>query len=221
MKILLAEDDPMLGASMEQGLELAGFVVDRVRDGHAASLALDHGHHDLLLLDLGMPRQDGLSLLKNLRASGRTLPVLIVTARDAVADRVAGLNLGADDYLSKPFDLDELIARVHALGRRVSGRGRPEMRLGALVLDPIRHEVCLDGQQLGLSQREFALLSILISQPGKVFSREQIEDGLYGWGEEIASNAVEVHLHNLRRKLGTGWIRNVRGVGYKLSEPVA
>jgi two-component system response regulator QseB len=143
----------------------------------------------------------------------------VVTARDTVADRIAGLNLGADDYLIKPFDLDELIARVHALQRRKVGRGQPEMRLGALCVNPLTREASLDDTPLALSQREFSLLVALIENPGSVLSREHLEDRLYGWDEEIASNAVEVHLHNLRRKLGPAWVRNVRGVGYKLVDP--
>jgi two-component system response regulator QseB len=219
MKLLLAEDDPMIGASMERGLRLAGFTVDWVRDGKAAELALADGEYALLLLDLGLPRQDGLEVLKKLRQSSRQIPVLIVTARDAVADRVAGLNLGADDYLIKPFDLDELIARSHALVRRLQGRTQPEILLGGLSMNPLSKETHLDGQPLALSQREFTLLQALLEAPGTVLSREQLEDRLYGWGEEIASNAIEVHIHNLRRKLGSAWIRNVRGVGYKLVQP--
>lgn len=219
MKLLLAEDDPMIGASVERGLRLAGFTVDWVRDGKAAELALADGKYALLLLDLGLPRQDGLAVLKKLRQDTRQIPVLIVTARDAVADRVAGLNLGADDYLIKPFDLDELIARTHALVRRFQGRTQPDMHLGGLSMNPLSKETRLDGQPLALSQREFTLLQALLESPGTVLSREQLEDRLYGWGEEIASNAIEVHIHNLRRKLGSAWIRNVRGVGYKLVQP--
>ncbi len=219
MKLLLAEDDPMIGNSVTRGLKLAGFAVDWVRDGRAARSALETGDYGLLLLDLGLPLLDGVTLLKELRHSGRDIPVLVVTARDTVADRVSGLNLGADDYLTKPFDLDELIARVHALQRRNIGRKQPEMRLGALCLNPLSREASLDGRRLPLSQREFSLLEALMEKPGSVLSREQLEDRLYGWDEEVASNAIEVHLHNLRRKLGMAWIRNVRGVGYKLVEP--
>jgi DNA-binding response OmpR family regulator len=162
---------------------------------------------------------DGLALLKNVRQMENAVPVLIVTARDAVVDRITGLNLGADDYLVKPFDLDELIARVRALTRRQSGRARPEMHLGGLCLDPMQREARLDGKPLALSQREFTLLEALLERPGVVLSREQLEDRLYGWQDEVMSNAIEVHLHNLRRKLGVTWIRNVRGVGYKIVEP--
>lgn len=219
MKLLLAEDDPMIGASMEQGLRLAGFAVDWTRDGKSAEVAIQTGSYALLLLDLGLPRQDGLTLLKKIRQMENAMPVLIVTARDAVADRVAGLNLGADDYLVKPFDLDELIARVRALTRRQGGRTRLEMQLGGLCLDPAQREARLDGKPLALSQREFALLEALMERPGAVLSREQLEARLYGWQDEVMSNAIEVHLHNLRRKLGVDWIRNVRGVGYKVVEP--
>lgn len=219
MKLLLAEDDPMIGASVVRGLKLAGLVVDWVRDGCSARAALEGGKYDLLLLDLGLPQLDGVALLKELRRGDLDIPVLVVTARDTVADRISGLNLGADDYLTKPFDLDELIARVHALQRRHLGRKQPEMRLGALCVNPLSREARLGERFLPLSQREFSLLAALIEKPGAVLSREQLEDRLYGWEEEVASNAIEVHLHNLRRKLGTAWIRNVRGVGYKLVEP--
>jgi two-component system response regulator QseB len=219
MKLLLAEDDPMIGASIEHGLRLAGFAVDWCRDGRAAELALLGAHYSVLLLDLGLPQQDGLTLLKKLRQAKRDIPVLIVTARDAVGDRVAGLNLGADDYLVKPFDLDELIARVRALMRRHAGRALPIHELGVLRLDPVARTVELEGAPLALSQREFALLEVLMEQPGKVYSREDLEERLYGWEEEVSSNAIEVHVHNLRRKLGKDWIRNVRGVGYKIVLP--
>lgn len=209
----------MVGEGMQQGLRQAGFVVDWARDGAAAELAAKTGDYAVLVLDIGLPRQDGLTVLKRLRQAEYTLPVLVVTARDAVADRVAGLNLGADDYLVKPFDLDELVARVRALLRRQSGRGRSEMRLGALCVDPDRREVSLSDQAIALSQREFALLEALMARPGTVVSRESLEECLYGWDGEVSSNAIEVHLHNLRRKLGGEWIRNVRGVGYKVVAP--
>ncbi len=219
MKLLLAEDDPMIGASVVRGLKLAGFVVDWVRDGRSARVAIETGDYGMLLLDLGLPLLDGVSLLKELRHNKHDIPVLVVTARDTIADKISGLNLGADDYLTKPFDLDELIARIHALQRRQTGRKQPEMRLGGLCVNPLNREATLDEKPLMLSQREFSLLAALIEKPGTVLSREQLEDRIYGWEEEVVSNAVEVHLHNLRRKLGTAWIRNVRGVGYKLVEP--
>jgi len=215
----LAEDDPMIGSAVEQGLRNAGYSVDWVRDGKAAELALRTGTYALLVLDLGLAQQDGLSLLKKMRGSGNTMPVLIVTARSAVSDRIIGLNLGADDYLAKPFDLDELVARIRALIRRHAGRAHPEMRLGRLCLNPLSREVRLDDEPVVLPHREFALLEALLETPGAVLSTEQLEEKLYGWGEEVASNAIEVHVHRLRKKLGVDWIRNVRGVGYKLVEP--
>lgn len=219
MKILIAEDDPLIGAAMEQGLRQSGFAVDWVRDGKTAEAALPESPYALLVLDLGLPGQDGLAVLKHLRQADNTVPVLIVTARDAVSDRVAGLNLGADDYLVKPFDLNELIARARALVRRHAGRSRPELCLGALRLNPISKEVWLDESPVKLSQREFTLLETLMESPGAVLSKEQLEERLYGWEGDVSSNALEVHLHNLRKKLGPNWIRNVRGVGFKVAVP--
>ena len=219
MRLLLVEDDHMIGRAVRQGLGDAGFAVDWVMDGNAAERALANGVYDLALLDLGLPGQDGMAVLKLLRRGGNSVPVLIVTARDAVADRIAGLNAGADDYVLKPFDLDELIARVRALLRRHAGAGSPLLECGALALDPVRKEVRLKGEIVSLSAREFALLEVLLQRPGAVLSREQLEDSVYGWTEEIGSNAIEVHLHNLRRKLGAETIRNVRGVGYKVVAP--
>ncbi len=218
MKLLLAEDDPQIGAGIAQGLRIAGFAVDWVTDGHAAETAVTLNDYALLILDLGLPRQDGFALLDKIRRKGNLTPVLVVTARDSVSDRVAGLNLGADDYLVKPFDLDELVARVHALLRRGQARG-PEMRLGALNVVPVTRSVTLNGETIPLSAREFALLMALMEVPGAVVTPRQIEEKLYGWHEEVSSNAVEVHLHRLRKKLGGDWIRNVRGVGYKIAEP--
>ena len=219
MRLLLVEDDHMIGRAVRQGLGDAGFAVDWVMDGNAAERALANGVYDLALLDLGLPGQDGMAVLKLLRRGGNSVPVLIVTARDAVADRIAGLNAGADDYVLKPFDLDELIARVRALLRRHAGAGSPLLECGALALDPVRKEVRLKGDIVSLSAREFALLEVLLQRPGAVLSREQLEDSVYGWSEEIGSNAIEVHLHNLRRKLGAQTICNVRGVGYKVVAP--
>ncbi len=216
MRILLAEDDAMLGSGIERGLRMAGFTLDWTRDGQQAQTALRTETYDVVLLDIGLPGQDGLKLLEWIRQSSMDVAVLVVSARDAVSDRIAGLNLGADDYLPKPFDLDELIARVHAVSRRRGGRSQPEIRLGGLVVHPQRRVAMLNQQPLNLSAREFSLLLALLEKAGTVLSRGQLESQLYGWDEEIASNAVEVHLHNLRRKLGPQWIRNVRGVGYKL-----
>jgi two-component system response regulator QseB len=218
MRILLVEDDPMIGRSVRQGLGEAGFSVDWVQDGRAAELAIANGIYDLVVLDLGLPKKDGLQVLIGARGRHDNVPVLITTARDAVNDRIAGLNAGADDYLIKPFDLDELIARVRALLRRHAGSGDPTLRCGALLLDPRTRAVQLRGQSVELSAREFSLLEALMRKPGAVLSRSALEESVYGWGEEIASNAIEVHLHNLRRKLGQNMIRNVRGVGYKVAE---
>jgi DNA-binding response OmpR family regulator len=218
MKLLLAEDDAMLGASLEKALHLAGFKVDWVRTGPQVLPALGGKPYDALLLDIGLPDMDGLQILKTLRQHGRHIPVLLVTARDAVPDRVTGLNLGADDYLTKPFDLDELVARIHAVARRHSGRGHTHLVLGRLEVRPVEREVKLAQRPLALSPREFDLLHALMKKPGAVLSIEQLEEKLYGWEDEVSSNAVEVHLHHLRRKLGEPWIRNVRGVGYKLVE---
>lgn len=218
MKILLAEDDPQVGASIAQGLRLAAFTIDWVRDGEEAFLALNVGRYALLILDLGMPNLDGLELLDRLRRKGNMIPVLIVTARDTVPDRIAGLNRGADDYLVKPFDLEELVARVHALLRRGQARIQRELRVGKLSVIPSTCTVTLDGQEINLTAREFALLVTLMEVPGTVVSLREIEERLYGWEEEIASNAVEVLLHRLRRKLGNNSIHNVRGVGYKIVE---
>ena len=206
----------MLGSSMHQALKLAGFQVDWVRDGPAVLEATRDQIYAALLLDLGLPGRDGLQVLRVLRQGGNHLPVLIVSARQTVEDRIGGLNGGADDYITKPFDLNELIARLHALIRRNQGRSQPTLRVGALQLDPIRREARLGDSPIEFSQREFDLLQHLMERPGAVLSREQLEERLYGWQEEVASNAIEVHLHHLRRKLGSDWIKNVRGVGYKI-----
>ena len=214
MRLLLVEDDSMIGESVRTGLRQDGFAVDWVQDGRAAELALETNPYDMLLLDLGLPRKAGLDVLAALRRRGQAIPVLILTARDAVADRVKGLDAGADDYLVKPFDLDELAARVRALLRRKSGRADPLLQVGKLTINPATHEVSLDGKPVSLSAREFALLHALAARPGVVFSRAQLEEKLYGWGQEVESNTVEVYVHSLRRKLGANVIQNVRGVGY-------
>ncbi len=214
MRLLLVEDDAMIGASVQRGLKQDGYTVDWVRDGASAETALISDVYEMLLLDLGLPGKSGLELLAGLRRRGVALPVLVITARDSVADRVKGLDAGADDYLVKPFDLDELSARVRALARRQSGRAAPVIEVGPLTLDPATHAVTLDGALVALSRREFSLLHALMKQPGVPLSRAQIEESLYGWEEEIESNALEVYIHSLRRKLGAERIRNVRGVGY-------
>ena len=217
MRVLIVEDDPMIGRAVASGLGGAGYAVDWVRDGAAAELALANGTYDLALLDLGLPRKDGLDVLKGVRRAKLDVPVVIITARDALSDRVAGLDSGADDYLVKPFDLDELLARVRAVIRRRAGRGSPEIAYGALTLDPVQRKVLFRGTPVELSAREFAVLEALLRQPGAVVSRERLEDAVYGWGEEVGSNSVEVHLHHLRRKLDPALIRNVRGVGYRVA----
>ena len=218
MRLLLIEDDAMVGKALQQGLAQAGFSVDWARDGRQAECSLLTGAYGLAVLDLGLPQLDGMALLRRLRARGDATPVLIASARDTVRDRIAGLDAGADDYVLKPFDLDELSARVRALLRRHAGSGSPLLRCGALALDPARHVVTLEGRPVELSAREFGVLEALMQRPGAVLSREKLEESVYGWGEEVASNAVEVHLHHLRRKLGAARIRNVRGVGYRVAE---
>ena len=216
MRLLLVEDDPMIGEGVRKGLRHEGFTVDWVQDGRAAERAIDNDVYDLLLLDLGLPGKDGIDVLATLRRRGNAVPVLILTARDAVSDRVKGLDMGADDYLVKPFDLEELSARVRALLRRKSGRADPVVQIGNVTLNPATHEVFLDGNPVALSAREFALLQALADRPGAVLSRAQLEEKLYGWNEEVESNTIEVYVHALRRKLGQRFVRNVRGVGYMI-----
>jgi len=206
----------MIGEAIRAGLKRDGFAVDWVHDAAAASRVLGTEPFELMLLDLGLPGGDGLSILRTLRARGVALPVLIITARDAVSDRVAGLDAGADDYLIKPFDLDELAARLRALLRRKAGRTAPAIEHEGVVLDPAAHRVTRNGTEVTLSPREFALLQLLLERPGTILSRAQLEERLYGWGEEVESNAVEVHIHGLRRKLGAQFILTVRGVGYRV-----
>jgi two-component system response regulator QseB len=217
MRALVVEDDPMIGRAVVAGLHEQGYAVDWVRDGHEAELALAHAVYDVALLDLGLPRRDGLEVLKGVRRAKNDLPVLIITARDSVADRIAGLDNGADDYLVKPFDLDELLARTRAVIRRHGGRGQSEIVYGALSVDPVQRRVLFRGAEVELSPREFAVLEALMKEPGAVVSRERLEDAVYGWGEEIGSNSIEVHVHHLRRKLASDLIRNVRGVGYRVA----
>jgi two-component system response regulator QseB len=217
MRLLLVEDDTMIGEAVAAGLKRDGFAVDWVRDGKAADHALKVETFDLLLLDLGLPHLSGLDVLKALRARGQSLPVLILTARDAVTDKVQGLDAGADDYVVKPFDLTELSARIRALLRRQAGRAEPVIEHGGVSLNPVTHQVLHDGKEIALSSREFALLEALLDRPGAILSRSQLEQRLYGWGEEVESNAVEVHIHSLRKKLGADYIRNVRGVGYRVA----
>jgi two-component system response regulator QseB len=221
VRVLLAEDDRMIGASIRSGLRQDGFAVDWVEDGRAAEQALGASVHDALVLDLGLPRRTGLEILAAMRRRGDARPVLVLTARDAVADRVAGLDAGADDYLVKPFDLDELSARLRALLRRGSGRAAPLLEAGEVALNPATREVSLKGEPVALSPREFAVLEALLTRPGVILSRAQLEDKLYGWADPVEGNAVEVHIHALRKKLGSDFIRNVRGVGWMVAAQAA
>lgn len=219
MRILLVEDDPLLGDGVRAGVAQEGYAVDWVQDGKSALAALEAERYDLVLLDLGLPRMSGLDVLAALRSRGNGVPVLILTARDRVADRVAGLDAGADDYLVKPFDLDELAARVRALARRQAGRAEPVIRHGDIVLDPAAHSVTLGGKPVELSPREFGVLRELLQNAGTVLSKARLEQSLYGWDQELGSNAVEVHIHHLRRKLGTHLIKTLRGIGYTVEKP--
>ncbi len=216
MRLLLVEDDRMIGDSLRAALRMEGHAVDWVRDAAAAEGTLASERFDLVLLDLGLPQGNGLDVLRGLRARGDATPVIVLTARDGPGDRVAGLDAGADDYLVKPFDLDELGARIRAVHRRQAGRAIPLLQHGGVSLDPATRQVQRDGQPVLLSAREYAVLELLMQRPGAVLSRAMIEDRLYGWGEEIESNAVSVYVHQLRKKLGADFIRSMRGVGYFL-----
>jgi DNA-binding response OmpR family regulator len=218
MRILLVEDDALLGDGVRAGLKQAGFAVDWSQDGQVAKLALETEEYAVVVLDLGLPKLSGTDLLKWLRATLSKVPVLVLTARDTVADRVSGLNAGADDYLIKPFDLDELIARINALLRRSAGQVTQNLQHGNIILTPATHQVTQQGKSVELSAREFTLLHELLLHAGRVQSREQLEQHLYGWGEEVESNSIEVHIHHLRKKLGSDLIRTLRGVGYVIDQ---
>lgn len=220
MRLLLAEDDPLIGHGLQEGLRLEGFTVDWVQDGKAAAAALELKTvpYAMLLLDLGLPHLDGMKLLKSMRQHNNSVPVIIITARDGLPDRLDGLDSGADDYLVKPFALEELISRIRAVTRRQTGRAQTELVAGALRLDPVHHQLWLGDEEVSASPKEFALMQELMLDPGAVISREQLEERLYGWGEEIASNTLEVHISKLRKKLGSDVIRTVRGVGYSIGE---
>jgi DNA-binding response OmpR family regulator len=219
MRVLLVEDDGMIAQGLQTALRQAGFAVDWMRDGGSAAAALQTTTFDVVLLDLGLPRRDGIDVLRDLRRSGNSTPVIILTARDEIQHRIAGLDAGADDYIVKPFDLDEVMARMRSVLRRVAGRGDPSIRHGNLRLDPASRIVERDGVPVGLSAHEYAVLEALLQRPGAVLSRAQLEDRLYGWDEQIGSNAVEVYIHGLRRKLGSDAIRTLRGVGYFVPKP--
>ena len=219
MRVLLVEDDPMIGSAVQAALKDASYAADWVKDGSAALTALTAQHYDLVLLDLGLPGRDGLDVLRTLRSRESALPVLVVTARDAVDDRVAGLDAGADDYILKPFEISELLARMRAVLRRQGGQANPILSSALLTLDPATHEASRQGQPtVRLSNREFALLHALMQRPGAILSRADLEDRIYGWGQEVESNAIEYLIHSLRKKLGSEAIRNIRGAGWMVSK---
>lgn len=218
MHILLIEDDTLVASGIMAGLRLHAMTVDHVTTARAAETALRTGHIDLAVLDLGLPDEDGMSLLTRLRDHGYAIPILVLTARDAIEHRVAGLQAGADDYLLKPFDLSELVARLQALQRRAAGRSTGMIRHGPLCFDPSSREVTLAGVQVELSRRELALLQALLSHPKRILSADQVKDSLYGFEENVESNAINVHIHHLRRKLGPRIVETVRGIGYRLGE---
>ena len=219
MRVLLVEDDYMIAQGLQTALRQSGFAVDWMRDGKSAAAALKAPAFDLVLLDLGLPQLDGLDVLREVRKRGDATPVIILTARDEIRHRIAGLDAGADDYIVKPFDLDELTARMRSVLRRAAGRGDPGIQHGELRLDPITRTVERSGIPVPLSGHEYAVLEALMQRPGAVLSRAQLEDRLYGWDEQIESNAIEVYVHGLRRKLGSDAIRTLRGAGYFLPKP--
>jgi len=214
MRVLLVEDDPLLGEGLYTGLKQDGYAVDWMHDGKMAEAALDVEHFDILILDLGLPKQDGLHVVQKLRDKGNSIPVLILTARDSLDDRIKGLDVGADDYMTKPFDLEELNARMRALLRRSAGRAAPKLTHGNLTLDPAAHEARYNNAILDLPPKEYAVLQTLLENVGKVISKTKLQETLYSWENDVASNALEVHIHHLRKKLGSNFIRTIRGVGY-------
>lgn len=216
MRLLLVEDDLMIGETVLDLLRAEGYAVDWVKDGEMADTVLQEQSYDLVLLDLGLPKCDGLTVLQRLRARKDRTPVLIATARDAVAQRVEGLDMGADDYIVKPYELDELLARIRALIRRAAGRAEPVYEHLGVSIDPVTREVHADGQPISLSAREWSVLQLLLARPGTVLSRRQLEEKIYSWRDDVSSNAVEVYIHGLRKKLGATLIQNVRGVGYMI-----
>jgi DNA-binding response OmpR family regulator len=214
MRVLLVEDDRMIAEGLQTALRQDGYAVDAMRDGRSAAAALCASRFDLVLLDLGLPERDGIDVLRELRNRGDSTPVIIVTARDEIRNRIEGLDAGADDYIIKPFDLDEVSARMRSVLRRAAGRGDPCIRHRGISLNPTTHTVERDGAPVTLSSHEFSVLEALLQRPGAVLSRGQLEDRLYGWSDPIESNAIEVYIHGLRRKLGSDAIRTLRGVGY-------
>ncbi|MGE0116015.1 MAG: response regulator [Steroidobacteraceae bacterium] len=220
MRVLLVEDDSLLGKAVRTGLEQQDHAVDWVQDGAAAELALMTSDYAAMVLDIGLPRQDGMTLLRKIRAKGKQIPVVIITARDDIADRVAGLDSGADDFIVKPFDLQELGARLRAVVRRASGRASSDIVHGSLKVDPAARTVVLDGKPIPLTAREFAILTHLLEHRGRVLSKQQLQESLYSWSDEIESNTVEVHVHHLRRKLGRDLIKTMHGMGYMIDERI-
>jgi two-component system, OmpR family, response regulator len=218
MRVLLVEDDRMIGEAIESALQDATYAVDRVRDGLAALIAIQSVNYDLMLLDLGLPKKDGIAVLNAVRAKDNLVPVLIITARDGVEDRILGLDAGADDYVLKPFEMAELLARMRAVLRRKGGTAGPVMSNGFISLDPTSREAIVSGEAVRLSGREFSLLHTLMIRPGAILSRSDLEDRVYGWNEEVESNAIEFLIHSLRKKLGSSAIKNVRGVGWMVSK---
>ena len=218
MRLLLVEDDSLLGDGIRAGLMLASYAVDWVQDGKMALLALADHHYDACILDLGLPGKDGLSVLREMRQRGDVTPVLLLTARDTAEDKITGLDHGADDYLTKPFDLGELQARIRALLRRAGGKAQPLLEHRGVRLDPAKKRVNFQGSEIQLSGREYALLHDLMRHPGHIRSRSQLEESLYAWGDETGSNTVEVYIHHLRKKFGPDFIRTVRGLGYQLAD---
>ncbi|MGP8437851.1 response regulator transcription factor [Paraburkholderia fungorum] len=219
MRVLLVEDDPMIGDAIQGALKDASYAADWVKDGQTALTTLGFQHYDLVLLDLGLPGKDGLEVLASIRAKDNPIPLLIITARDGLDDRLRGLDGGADDYVSKPFQMAELLARMRAVLRRKGGTAVPVLSNGVVSLDPATKEASFNGgSPLQLSNREFSLLQALLVRPGAILSRSELEDRLYGWGEEVESNAVEYLIHALRRKLGSEVIKNVRGIGWMVSK---
>ena len=218
MRVLLVEDDPMIGNVVQQALRDASYAVDWVRDGQAALTTLEALNYDLVLLDLGLPGKDGMDVLHSIRARENDVPVVVLTARDATKDRVAGLDSGADDYLVKPFAMNELLARMRAVTRRKGSAAGPALSNGVVALDPATHEASIDGVAVRLTAREFSLLQSLLVRPGAILSRTELEHRIYGWNEEVESNAVEFLIHSLRKKLGSATIKNVRGVGWMVSK---
>lgn len=221
MRILLVEDDELIGDGIATGLRDDGHALDWVQDGDAALAALGTHEYAAVVLDLGLPRRNGLEVLRRMRAGGDRTPVIVLTARASVTERITGLDAGADDYLGKPFSIDELTARLRAVARRSSGRASPVLKSGSIELDPAAHAVAVSGQPVALSAREFTLMQLLMENAGRVLPRERLEQALYGWNEEVESNAVEVHIHHLRRKLGKESIVTVRGAGYTVPKDPA